>query len=93
MGVAKDTYPRDGTTYSFVAGFAEVEVDLETGKPTLIDFLGMADVGTVINPRSLARAARRRELPRDRPRADARSGSTTRTTACRWRSGSITTSR
>ncbi len=53
MGVAKDTYPRDGSTYSFVAGFAEVEVDLETGKPTLIDYLGMADVGTVINPRSL----------------------------------------
>jgi len=54
MGVAKDAYPRDGTTYSFVAGFAEVEVDLETGKPTLIDYLGMADVGTVINPRSMA---------------------------------------
>lgn len=54
MGVAKDTYPRDGTTYSFVAGFAEVEVDLETGKPTLIDYLGMADIGTVINPRSMA---------------------------------------
>ena len=31
MGVAKDTYPRDGETYSFVAGFAEVEVDVETG--------------------------------------------------------------
>jgi CO/xanthine dehydrogenase Mo-binding subunit len=52
MGVAKDTYPRDGTTYSFVAGFAEVEVDLETGQPTLVDFLGMGDIGTVINPRS-----------------------------------------
>ena len=52
MGVAKDAYPRDGTTYSFVAGFAEVEVDLETGKPTLVDFLGMGDIGTVINPRS-----------------------------------------
>ncbi len=54
MGVARDAYPRDGATYSFVAGFAEVEVDLETGKPVLIDYLGMADVGTVINPRSLA---------------------------------------
>jgi CO/xanthine dehydrogenase Mo-binding subunit len=53
MGVAKDQYPRDGTTYSFVAGFAEVEVDLETGKPTLVDYLGMGDVGTVINPRSM----------------------------------------
>jgi len=53
MGVARDSYPRDGATYSFVAGFAEVEVDLETGKPVLLDYLGMADVGTVINPRSL----------------------------------------
>jgi CO/xanthine dehydrogenase Mo-binding subunit len=53
MGVAKDAYPRDGTTYSFVAGFAEVEVDLETGKPTLIEYVGMADIGTVINPRSM----------------------------------------
>jgi CO/xanthine dehydrogenase Mo-binding subunit len=53
MGVAKDTYPRDGATYSFVVGFAEVEVDVETGKTTLIDFLSVADVGTVVNPRSL----------------------------------------
>ena len=31
MGVARDNYPRDGTPFSFVAGFAEVEVDVETG--------------------------------------------------------------
>jgi len=53
MGVAKDTYPHDGDTYSFVIGFAEVEVDVETGKAVLIDFLTIGDVGTVINPRSL----------------------------------------
>ena len=53
MGVAKDTYPRDGDTYAFVAGFAEVEVDVETGHVALVDFLGVGDVGTVINPRSL----------------------------------------
>ncbi len=53
MGVAKDTYPRDGDTYSFVIGFAEVEVDLETGKVVLVDFLSVGDVGTVVNPRSL----------------------------------------
>jgi CO/xanthine dehydrogenase Mo-binding subunit len=53
MGVAKDNYQHDGDTYSFVAGFAEVEVDLETGKTTLIDFLAVGDVGTVVNPRSL----------------------------------------
>ncbi|MBI3264076.1 MAG: molybdopterin-dependent oxidoreductase, partial [Acidobacteria bacterium] len=53
MGVAKDNYPRDGDTYSFVVGFAEVEVDVETGEPTLIDYLGVADVGTILHPRSL----------------------------------------
>jgi CO/xanthine dehydrogenase Mo-binding subunit len=53
MGVAKDTYPRDGVTYGFVIGFAEVEVDIETGGVTLVDFVGIGDVGTVINPRSL----------------------------------------
>jgi CO/xanthine dehydrogenase Mo-binding subunit len=53
MGVAKDTYPRDGATYGFVIGFAEVEVDIETGGVTLVDFVGVGDVGTVINPRSL----------------------------------------
>ena len=53
MGVARDNFPHDGATFSFVAGFAEVEVDVETGAVTLIDYLGVADVGTVINPRSL----------------------------------------
>ncbi len=53
MGVGKDTYPRDGDTYSFVIGFAEVEVDVETGQVRLVDFLSVADVGTVVNPRSL----------------------------------------
>jgi xanthine dehydrogenase molybdenum-binding subunit len=53
MGVAKDTYPRDGDTYGFVAGFAEVEVDVETGAVALVDFLSVGDVGTVVNPRSL----------------------------------------
>jgi len=53
MGVGKDTYPHDGDTYSFVVGFAEVEVDVETGKTTIVDYLAVGDVGTVINPRSL----------------------------------------
>jgi CO/xanthine dehydrogenase Mo-binding subunit len=50
---ARDTYPHDGQTHSFVASFAEVEVDLETGKYDILAFLAVADVGTVINPRSL----------------------------------------
>jgi CO/xanthine dehydrogenase Mo-binding subunit len=53
MGVAKDEHPRDGLTYSFVAGFAEVEVDVETGVYRIVDYLAVADVGTVLHPRSL----------------------------------------
>jgi xanthine dehydrogenase molybdenum-binding subunit len=53
MGVARDSYPRDGVTHSFVAGFAEVEVDLETGKYYIVDYLAVADVGTVIHPKAL----------------------------------------
>jgi CO/xanthine dehydrogenase Mo-binding subunit len=53
MGVARDTYPRDGGSYSFVAGFAEVEIDVETGKYAILDYLAVGDVGTVIHPRSL----------------------------------------
>ena len=49
----KDNYPRDGQTRSFVVGFAEVEVDVETGKYHILDYAAVADVGTVINPRSL----------------------------------------
>ena len=53
VAAAKDNYPRDGATFSYVASFAEIEVDVETGKYYLVDFLASADVGTVIHPRSL----------------------------------------
>src|SRR5262249_51607637 len=53
MGVAKDAYPRDGVSKSYVAGFAEVEVDLETGQYRVLDCLAVSDCGTVIHPRSL----------------------------------------
>lgn len=53
MGVAKDEFPYKGVTFSFVAAFAEVEVDIETGQHKIIDYLPVADVGTVLHPRSL----------------------------------------
>ena len=53
LAVARDTMPRDGQTHSFIVAFAEVEVDLETGKYHILDFLSVADVGTVVHPRSL----------------------------------------
>jgi CO/xanthine dehydrogenase Mo-binding subunit len=53
MAVAKDAYPRDGQSQSYVVGFAEVEVDTETGVVTVVDYTAIGDVGTVLNPRSL----------------------------------------
>ena len=50
---AKDKYPHDGNTFSYVASFAEVEVDVETGKYYITDFLAYADVGTVLHPAAL----------------------------------------
>lgn len=54
MGVARDNYGQDGQCFSFVAAFAEVEVDVETGAYKIVDYLAMADVGTVIHPQALA---------------------------------------
>jgi CO/xanthine dehydrogenase Mo-binding subunit len=53
VAAAKDNYPRDGSTFSYVASFAEVEVDVETGKYYVVDFLASGDVGTVIHPHAL----------------------------------------
>ena len=53
VAVARDTMPHDGATHSYVAGFAEVEVDLETGKYRILDYMAVADVGTIIHPRAL----------------------------------------
>jgi xanthine dehydrogenase molybdenum-binding subunit len=53
VAAARDNYGRDGMTHSYVASFAEIEVDVETGKYYIVDFLAYADVGTVIHPRAL----------------------------------------
>jgi xanthine dehydrogenase molybdenum-binding subunit len=53
MGVARDNYGRDGASKSYLAGFAEVEVDVETGAYKVLDYVAVADVGTVIHPRNL----------------------------------------
>jgi len=53
LAAARDNYGRDGVTHSYVAAFAEIEVDVETGKYEIVDFLAYADVGTVIHPRAL----------------------------------------
>jgi len=53
IAAARDNYPRDGQSRSYVVGFAEVEVDVETGKFQILDYTAVVDVGTVINPRGL----------------------------------------
>jgi CO/xanthine dehydrogenase Mo-binding subunit len=53
VAAARDNYGRDGATFSYVASFADVEVDVETGKYNIVDFLAYADVGTVIHPAAL----------------------------------------
>src|SRR5262245_32454393 len=53
IGVAKDEFPHQGTVWSFIAAFAEVEVDTDTGEHRILEYLPVADVGTVLHPRSL----------------------------------------
>jgi len=52
MGVAKDNFELGGRLISFVAGFAEVEVDIETGDIKLIDYAAGCDAGTIIHPKT-----------------------------------------
>ena len=54
MGVAKDNYETNGRILSYAIGFAEVEVDVETGAVDLKDYRVATDCGTVVNPRGLA---------------------------------------
>lgn len=48
--VGTGTFGGDTSPPPFIAGFAEVEVDTETGKVDLIDYVAVIDCGTVINP-------------------------------------------
>ncbi len=53
IGVAKDTLESDGTPPAFAAAFMEIELDLETGKYEILDYVGIADCGTVLHPAGL----------------------------------------
>jgi len=54
IGVAKDNLPITAQPAAFVAGFAQVELDVETGKIDIVDYVAVADCGTVIHPQGLA---------------------------------------
>lgn len=53
IGVAKDKLKVGGQTAAFAAGFIMIELDYETGKYTILDYVGVADCGTVIHPAGL----------------------------------------
>ena len=53
IGVARDNLPKQGTVPALAAGFIEIELDLETGKYDILDYLGVADCGTVLHPQGL----------------------------------------
>ncbi len=53
VGVARDNLEKEGTVPALAAGFIEIELDTETGKFEILDYLGVADCGTVIHPRGL----------------------------------------
>jgi CO/xanthine dehydrogenase Mo-binding subunit len=54
VAAARDNYGREGSTWSFVAGFAVVELDVETAQVDIKEYTGVADCGTVIHPKGLA---------------------------------------
>lgn len=53
IGVARDNLPKDGTVPALAAGFVQIELDLETGKFQVLDYVGVADCGTVLHPAGL----------------------------------------
>src|SRR5690606_8697712 len=54
IGVARDPFQRAGTVPALAAGFVMIELDRDTGRYEILDYLGVADCGTVLHPQGLA---------------------------------------
>jgi len=54
VGVAKDNLRREGVIPGLACAFVEIELDLETGKYDILDYVGIADCGTVMHPQGLS---------------------------------------
>ena len=54
IGVAKDNLRHEGVVPAIASGFIEIELDLETGKFDVLDYVGVADCGTVLHPQGLS---------------------------------------
>ena len=53
VAAARDTFGGSGGLQSWVVGFAEVELDIETGKVDVIHYTAVTDCGVVVHPRGL----------------------------------------
>lgn len=54
IGVSKDKLGIKGQPPALAAGFMMIELDTETGKFEILEYVGVADCGTVIHPQNLA---------------------------------------
>ena len=54
VGVAKDNLERTGTVPALAVGFIRIKLDVETGQFEILDYVGVADCGTVLHPQGLA---------------------------------------
>lgn len=54
IGVAKDNLERKGTPPGEIIGFVEIEIDADTGKIEVMDYLAVADCGTVMHPQGFS---------------------------------------
>ena len=53
IAAARDNFGGEGNLQSWVVGFAEVELDIETGKVDVVHYTAVTDCGVVVHPRSL----------------------------------------
>jgi CO/xanthine dehydrogenase Mo-binding subunit len=53
VGVSKDKLAIHGMPPALAAGFIMIELDVETGKHEILEYLGVADCGTVMHPMGL----------------------------------------
>ncbi|MDH3235913.1 MAG: molybdopterin-dependent oxidoreductase, partial [Alphaproteobacteria bacterium] len=58
VGIAKDNLEHSAMVPAIGVGFIEIELDIETGKYEVLDYLGVADCGTVLHPQGLAAQVR-----------------------------------
>ena len=58
IGVAKDNIPGQGQPPGILIGFCEIELDLDTGKYDILDYVSVADCGTVVHPKNFDNSMR-----------------------------------